>query len=254
MTEVLRPLRTATQTGDEHRYELRRPALGQPGRLALDDEVISQSPDAALLYATLLWHVNRGVERASRGHVLLHAAAAERDGAAVLLVAPSGKGKSTLVAGLVRAGLRYLTDEAVALRPCDGGITPYPKSLSIEQGSWDVLADLRQHVPVSSTSLSPEQWQVPVDALRPDAVSAGARTTLVVLPRYEAGAASTLTPLRRSDVLVQLMDQRFAPDRDRPRDFAVLADVVRGSACYGLLSGFLPGAVGLVVGALDSTT
>ena len=45
-------------------------------------------------------------------------------------------GKTTLVAGLVLAGLRYLTDEAVAIRPADGGITPFPKALSVDHGSW----------------------------------------------------------------------------------------------------------------------
>lgn len=66
-----------------------------------------------------------------RGRVtLLHAAAlADADGRAVVLVAPSGGGKSTATSVLGQR-LGYVTDESVVLRG-DGRIAPHPKPPSL---------------------------------------------------------------------------------------------------------------------------
>ena len=45
-----------------------------------------------------------------------------KDGEGVLLVGPSGSGKSTLAIGLIRAGWRYLSDDAVLLRHGSQGV------------------------------------------------------------------------------------------------------------------------------------
>ena len=69
-----------------------------------------------LATATVLWHVNQQmVDRDQGKHLLLHAAAAERDGLLVVLAGSSGSGKSTTVAALVQHGFRYVTDEVVVL-------------------------------------------------------------------------------------------------------------------------------------------
>ena len=53
----------------------------------------------------------------------LHAAGlASRDGGGLLLVGASGSGKSTLAIGLIRAGWRYLSDDAVLLRHGSQGV------------------------------------------------------------------------------------------------------------------------------------
>lgn len=231
-------------------YELISPSDDQEGELRVGSERITTSRSEPHLCATLLWHVNRGVVASSPEHVLLHASAAERDGAVVVMSAPMESGKTTLVAGLLRAGLRYLTDEAVALDPDDLWVTPYPKPLSVDPGSWQVLADLKPELPVDSRHLGRKQWQVPPDEIRPGAVSPGGRPALVVLPRYVQGAQTRLEAVPRVEALEQLMSQRFAPDRDPRRDFEALARMVRSCACYRLESGDLEEAVRAVTAAL----
>lgn len=219
------------------RYELVSPSAGAAGRLTLHGANVLVSQDEPLLYATLLWHLNRAVVASSADHVLLHAAAAEVDGRAVVLCAPSESGKTTLVAALVAAGWRYLTDEVVAVQPADGWLTPFPKPMSIDDGSWDTLARLRPEIPEAALHLAASQWQVPASSIRAGAVSDGARPAVLVLPQYAAGATTQLTGMSRAEALVELMGQTFEPDRDRPRDLRVLADLVRASACYRLRSG-----------------
>lgn len=254
LSHVLSPLRAADADADAGpavtaRYDLRS-ARGQAlGRLTLDGAVVVDRQSDALLCATLLWHVNRGVVDASTDHVLLHAAAAAEGGHAVLLPAPMESGKTTLVAGLVRSGLDYLTDETVALRP-DGTIDAYPKALSVDEGSWQVLAELRPDPVRTPDRLTGAQWNVPPDELRPGCAVRTARPRLVVLPRYVAGSATELTPVTRAEALVEVLGQVFVPDRDRARDLRVLAEVLRSCECYRLVSGDLDGAVAAVRTAL----
>jgi hypothetical protein len=230
-------------------YELLSPTPHCTGELRLADELIVSSRSEQRLYATLLWHVNLGVVEHSRDHVLLHASAAERDGAVVVMSAQMEAGKTTLVAGLVQVGLRYLTDETVALRPGDLSVTPYPKALSVDRGSWQVLADLRPDLPEEAEHLRGDQWQVPPQQIRADVLAPGGTPRMVVLPAYVAGAPTRLTPISRAEALLGLLQQRFEPERDPGRDLAVLARMLRGCACYRLESGDLGTAVEAITAA-----
>lgn len=192
---------------------------------------------------TLLWHINaETVRRSDPRYPVVHAAAATYGDAAVLLPAPPDAGKTTTVAGLVRAGFGYLTDEAVAIDPHTLRAQPYPKALSIHRGSWDVLADLRppHHHRIEG------QWQVPASSIRPDVVAGAAPVRLVVLPSYEGGAATRLEPTHRAEMLLRLADSTFH-FRDTPqRNLDVLARVLEDAACYRLVLGDLDEAVRLV--------
>lgn len=77
------------------------------------------------------------IERRAGELVMLHAAALAdpRSGATVVLVAPSGAGKTTAAAILGRS-LAYLSDETAAIGP-EGVVLPYRKPLSvIEDGHF----------------------------------------------------------------------------------------------------------------------
>ncbi|MFQ5460455.1 MAG: hypothetical protein ACE5EL_06640, partial [Anaerolineae bacterium] len=62
--------------------------------------------------------------------VVLHSGAAERNGQAILLVGPSGWGKTTVTAALVKQGWRYLSDEFAPITP-DGHVHPFPRALRL---------------------------------------------------------------------------------------------------------------------------
>lgn len=236
----------------EHVYQLSKPRRSS-GQLRLDGAVLHASWDTRELIGRLLWHLNVSATEASSDYVLLHAAAAEQSGRAVVLCAPMEAGKTTLVAALVMAGLRYLTDEAVALDPDDLQIAPYAKAMSIDPGSWDVLAPLRP-VPVAAGAehLMDQQWQVSPTSIRADALSTGARPAVVVLPRYCPGEATSFVEIRPGEALLELLQQTFHLDRQRRRDMQVLARVVESSACYRLRSGNLDQARDAVLDALNA--
>ena len=199
----------------------------------------------------LLWHVNQETVRRSSAFTLVHASAAERDGVAAVFPAPMESGKTTLVAGLVRAGLRYLTDEAVAIDPSRLVVLPFPKAMSVDPGSWDVLPDLRPSVDDAVHPFVRAQWQVVADDIRPRAVAPPTPIRLVVCPRYVAGADTVLTPIPRAEALRLLADSTFVFAVNGRRNFETLARVVRGSDCYRLTIGDLEPACDLVLQLFD---
>lgn len=215
-----------------------------------DDRVV-RTRWARRAFGMLLWHVNQETIRRSHRFTLLHASAAERDGIAAIFPAPMESGKTTLVAGLLRAGLRYLTDEAAAIDPENLTVHPFPKALSIDPGSWGVLADLEPHVDPAVATYAIGQWQVVPDAIRPAAVAPPTPVRFVVAPRYSPGAATRLEPVGRAGMLRLCIDSTFRFTEHGRRNFAVLAELARRSECFRLTVGDLRTACDLVLELFD---
>jgi hypothetical protein len=199
---------------------------------------------------SLLADVNAGAVRsANRTHVVFHAAMAEREGVGVLLPAPMESGKTTTVTGLVRAGFRYLTDEAAALSPQDLTVTAFPKALSVDRGSWSVFPDLARPTPVTA-----DQWQVPPTDLRPDAVVREARPRLVVRPRYLFGSSTRLRRVPRPEMALLLADCTFHFVDGAARNLETIAAMLARAECYELTIGSLEEAVVHISRLVDAVT
>ena len=219
--------------------------------LYVDGERLVGMDRASRLVRYITWHVNHEVIKRTSDLVLLHAAAAAQNGVGVILPGVPEAGKTTLVAGLVRSGFQYLTDEAAAIDPATLEIEPYPKPLTIDQGSWPVLSDLAPAGAGEADGYHGDQWHVRPQAIRLDAISGRVSADLIIFPRFESGASTVLEPVRRPEVLIGLLRQTFRlHDRGR-RNLETLAAVVRPATCYRLTSGDLDEACELVAGATD---
>jgi hypothetical protein len=227
-------------------YEVRREGGGPDDRvLYVDGERIAGIDRPSWLLGYLSWHVNHEViERSTQRFVLVHAAAASRDGHAVVLPGVPEAGKTTLVAGLVRSGWHYLTDEAVALDPQTHAMEPYPKPLTIDPGSWDVLADLAPAFAMER--FSEDQWRVAPQDIRADVVGQRCPISMIVFPTYREGAATSVEPMRRSEALLGLLRNTFAATADGRRNLLTLAAVVERAPAFRLVSGDLYEALGAV--------
>jgi len=213
-------------------------------------ERLSLNSRISVAVGVLLWHVNQETIRTTDPDmVLLHAAAAELDGVGVVLPAPMESGKTTTVAGLIRAGFRYLTDEAVAIDPRTGWLSPFAKPLSVDRGSWAVLPDLEPATVLPNGI----QWHVPVGTIRTGALGGRVLPRLIVSPRYVRGATTQLAPVSRGEMLIELGEATFHFHRHGLRNFQVLADLARRCDCYRLTIGDLDQAVALVTDLVHST-
>lgn len=216
------------------------------------DERVTITGDPSMAVAMLLWHVNREAVARTPGLVRVHAAVASLDGGAVVLPAPMESGKTTLVAGLVRAGLCYLSDEVAALEPDTLMVRAYPKALSVDPGSWAALAGLEPRVDAAVAGWLPEQWQLTATAIRQHSVTATGQPRVVIFPRYDAASRTRLTPLPRADALVRLVQSTFHFDEQPGRDLEALGRLARVCDCYELVMSDLHAACALVRQTLPS--
>lgn len=219
--------------------------------LIFDTEHRLKTPNPSLLLSLLLWHVNRQVVGASSGNLLVHAAGAERHGVGWVFPARMESGKTTLVAGLLGSGFRYLTDEAVAIAPDDLRILPYPKALSIDEGSWGTLSHLEPSVDPIVKPYLMSQWHVSPLAIRPDAIASPCPGRFVVAPRYQRGATTHLEPMKRSKALTILAENSFNFPEWGSRGLELLRVFVKECACYRLVVGDLDKACELITDLSD---
>ncbi len=225
-----------------------RDAVWLCGNADDDTERLAEGTNGPLFVSYLVQWVN---QRATRfeGAISSHAGGVSRGDVACVLPAHMESGKTTLTAGLVRTGSRYVTDEAVAFA-ASGVIEPFAKPFSIDPGSQFLFPELEPPLPPNLPEPDPAvgayQWHVPASMIRADAVAPPSRARLVVFPKYDGDAETELRPLTRGEGLVELAKNTFE-FRDRPRyALEILADVVRAAQCYRLTVGDLDAACAVV--------
>jgi hypothetical protein len=227
---------------------------GERIRLTRDGSPLrdARGRDEALAY--LIWAIHSAaVERLRTTHLLFHAGAVAGGPHGLLLPAPAGHGKTTLVAGLVRAGMAYLGDDIAAVDPATLALQPFAKSLAVKAGARRALAPLYPELVRSVPRLragGETVWYLPPppDAWPPGPVA----VRYVVLPRYLARGRTTLTPVSRSEALRQLLEQSFGLGTHGLEGVAGAVELVRRARCYALAVGSLRAAVRLLVELVHS--
>lgn len=160
-----------------------------PGRRGVD----------AVGYSLATAVTRRAIESAMGRHLMFHAAALTDDrGVALVLVAPSGTGKTTAASTLGASGFGYVTDETVAVT-VDGRALPYPKPLSLVCDSGP------------KRQFGPDELDL---GRCPPAPRVGA---IVLLDRATGSVEASLEPLGLIDALLALIPHTSALTRlDRP--------------------------------------
>lgn len=188
----------------------------------------------------LEWYINWQIIASRRDYLLLHASSLETDGQAIILPGDPGSGKSTLTAGLLSMGWSYLCDEFALIDPETCRVLPYPRALSIKEGSFPIVdrlgLPLCRKTPYQAAAKGRVAFLNPLD-LRADVVGKPAPVRWVVFPKYVAGATPTLQPLTRSESAHELARQCFNARVFEARSLHVFAEITRGAGCYRLRSG-----------------
>lgn len=222
-------------------YELRRePTAHKPWAMYLDGVSLHRGRTASRILEFALWDISTKAIASEHGFLAVHAAAASWDGSGMVFPAPPESGKSTLVAGLTRAGCAYLTDEAALIDPASALVHPFPRSLWLARPSLDVVFGSDAARMRWATG---RQFHVRPNDLRPGAIGGPCPVRFVIAPRYEGGATTRLEPMARAEAVMTLARNAFHLERFGGAGIELLARVAVGASCYRLRIGDLDEAV-----------
>lgn len=155
------------------------------------------------------WGLNWCITAYSQHALVLHAAAVARDSRALIMPAPPGSGKSTLCAALVNRGWRLLSDELTIIRLDTGEITGLARPVNLKNNSIDIIRDFAPAAYLSTPVRDTTKGTVTLMAPSADSVrNAGHAATpcWVVLPRYKAGAPTSMVPMQTGAAFLQIAD------------------------------------------------
>jgi hypothetical protein len=217
----------------------------------IDGNRAAWAPTPGGLARTLLWYTNALALRAPTTRVHVHAAVASLGDRAVLLPGQSGAGKTTLVAALVLAGFRYLSDEVAAVDPEDLRVHPYPRPLALEPGGRALLPALPRRWP-RDADLVEDLEVVPPDWLARDAIGGPAAPAAVVFPTVRKGMPTELRRLARSAALVELLTHVIDADGGGRRSFETLGAMLQLTSCWRLQLDGVASAPELIESALEA--
>ncbi|WP_334143545.1 PqqD family peptide modification chaperone [Rhabdothermincola sp.] len=233
------------QGADRPRYEL--VTEGDRVSVLLDGRVLraAAGPDEAMAF--LFWHVHRQALQRTDRLVRLHASAIRVGDVVVALPAPPESGKSTLVAGLVRRGHRYVTDEGVAFDPATFEVTPLPLPITLDEGSWPLFPEVGQPPSTAAGSLAVEPGRLQPRAQQPGGDDRSpARLGICVFHRFRPGTATELRRVEPPEALVLLLENAFGLDDADDARFEALIRVARTVPCWALEHGGLDQAISAV--------
>jgi len=177
-----------------------------------DGEIPFKPLAASQSFALLEWGMNWCIYNYAHSYLIIHGAALERDGQALLLPAPSGSGKSTLCGALMSRGWRLLSDELILLNPDDGLIYPLGRPVSLKNRSIDVLRAFAPAHPISEPIHDTAKGSVAHMKPTRDSVMRSnecAQPRWAIFPKYAIGMKTQIVPIGKPDLCMRLIDNAF---------------------------------------------
>lgn len=218
-----------------------RPGLGlrrwmrRQACFEFDGQRVFEPLPEAHAHALMEWAMNWCISAHAHQFLILHAAVLERGGTALIMPAPPGSGKSTLCAALALSGWRLLSDELALIDPDSGSVWPLCRPVSLKNRSIEVIRDFAPAAvfgPVAEGTAKGSVAHLRVRDADVARMDEPARPGWVVFPRYQAGAATTLSPRPRASTVVELARNAFNMPVLAERGFHALVDLVAASHCH----------------------
>ncbi|HRP07866.1 MAG TPA: HprK-related kinase A [Gemmatimonadales bacterium] len=216
-----------------------RSRLARFGRMELDGVPTTKPFEWRFAWPMFEWGLHDAVARRGGFALMLHASVVSRAGRALILPARTGSGKSTLCALLVADGWDFVSDEFLVLVRSGEQlqVRSLPQPIALKGRSIDIL---RTRFPASDWSREwPHASKGLIRYLRPPPEGSGdvVRPGWIVLPRYQEGAGTEMTPIPRRDAFLALGPNAFNYHLRGLDGFREAAAMVRSCRCASLSFG-----------------
>jgi hypothetical protein len=202
--------------------------------LPADAKVLSvEGLDFPTILSKLVVDIN-ALALASCPDLAIHAGAVDVGGRTIALPGTSGAGKSTLTAACVRAGMSYVSDEALCIRYDTSGVRAYPRPVALSPWSIHAIGlDDALSATRDSQNAAVSEFIVAPSVLGPICETPGP-VRHVVVPRRGAGERAELSPWHRADAVALLLKLSFN-HYQRPSDaFELMMNTVRSADVWVL--------------------
>lgn len=179
-------------------------------------------------------------------YLVIHAAALERGGRAVLLPAPPGSGKSTLCAALVSRGWRLLTDELSLIDTESRTIVPLGRPVSLKNESIDVIKTFAPEAafgPISPNTVKGTiaHMKPPTDSI--ERVNEHSTAAWLIVPSYRAGATTSARRIGKGEAFMRVAESAVNYMALGELGFSLVSALVDEMSCCRFEYGDLQDAV-----------
>ncbi len=194
------------------------------------------------------WGLNWCIANHMHRNLILHAAAVEKDGRAVILPGDPGAGKSTLCAALVNRGWRLLTDELTMVSLTDHCILPIPRPVSLKNESIDVIKAFEPSAVMGDLAHDTVKGTVshmgaPVESVNRS--QERVRPAWIIFPKYNAGAKAELKPESKCSAFMRVIQNSFNYSVLGDSGFNAIAQLMDQCDCYDFSYSKLDDAIAL---------
>lgn len=145
----------------------------------------------------------------------LHASAFANDHDCIVVIAPSGTGKSTLAAQMCIHGYRYLGDDTIPIDMATNSVLPIPTAISLKPGSWNLLPSIAESLAQTHTQQIAEKvfkpWVPPTSTIE----SRPTKIAHIVFYDRDESDHQGLTSISVEEALSRLQqaETRFDPEQ-----------------------------------------
>ncbi len=186
--------------------------------------------------ATLEWGLNWCISSHTNAYLVVHAAAIEKHGRAIIMPAQPGAGKSTLTAALVSRGWRLLSDELTLLTTTDHPqAIPVPKPINLKNASIKVISQFAPEtilgpVVYDTAKGSVSHMKTPGDSVQ--RMREPAEPAFIIFPTFRANAQTSVSQLSKARSFLNIAKQCFNFHILGETGFKTLDKVVTNCQCF----------------------
>ena len=238
-------------TGDLPTYVIESERATPSFSVSLDGSRLGEYPSAAETLDLFLWKISRRALERVDEQLSIHAGAVSRHGAGILLPAPPDSGKTTLTAGLVRAGFAYLSDEAALIDVNTARVHAFARPLWMDPSTLDAIPGLRATLPPEYEEHMTNHFHVSPEDLSGSRADGPCDVRYVISPSYQKGGITRLEQMSRAMGVKLLAENSFNVKGLGGRAMKVLKGVAEQSTFYRLRVGDLESAVATVTDLVD---